>query len=112
MRKIEINGNVVVIENNVPVPPRESAPGRKKGNIRLLVEQLRAGESAFLPVTSKRMEAANLTDMGKKVGKKLSYRSENGGVRIFCVSEVGTAKVETVTFVPAKSNGAHQHVAW
>ena len=80
-RTIEIDGKTVTLETGKAPAPRSF--GRPKGAIRLLCEQMKDGESAFVPTTAERIQSANLHSIGKMVGAKFAYRTEGKGVRIF-----------------------------
>lgn len=95
MREVNIAGKTLTIEpfQSLPEHPFSGGRGRPKGPIRLLCEELRDGESAFVPINPQKIESANLYSIGKLVGGQFRYRREGDGVRIYRLS----AKPQTTT---------------
>lgn len=107
-RAVVINGQTITLEpRECPKPAGNLLAGRKKSAIRLLIEQMEPGESAFLPITTKRVQSANLWMMGKNTNRKLAYRTEGDGVRIYCVARTDRpSSVRRIEPRKAVSNGA------
>lgn len=80
-RTFEVAGQKLTIETGVELPNHRVA--RPKGPIRLIAEQLKDGESVLIPTTPQAIQDANIYNMASDLGCKLSYRTEEGGVRLF-----------------------------
>lgn len=81
MREVTINGKTVTIESGKT--PGVIPLGRDKGDLRLLLEAMKDGESAFLPINAKCLQTVTLATAGKALGCRFSYRTEGDGVRIY-----------------------------
>ena len=110
MREVNINGKTIKLETGI-APKEEGFRGRKKSDLRLLLEEMRPGESAFLQIPAERVQAANLTNMSRNVGRSFRYRSENNGVRIYCVEPAEAVsrkpKSSVVARIRQQVNGAN-----
>lgn len=84
MRKITMNGQPIKFERGVPLTgPATTGRGRRKSDVRQVLEVMKDGESALLPTTSKRMQSLNLYGIAKAVGALFRYRAEGDGVRVW-----------------------------
>lgn len=81
MREVTINGKTVKLETGLPLPPHKF--GREKGDLRLLLEAMKNGESVFLPIPDGKKITQTLNQTGKAVGARFSYRTEGDGIRVY-----------------------------
>lgn len=109
MRQVTINGKTVILETGKAIPPRV-APGKPKGSLRLLLEMMQPGESAFLPITNEKNRiSSTLSDTGKATGRHFGYRREGDGVRVFCTArKPSPAKPQPAARAVVLANG----VSW
>lgn len=87
MRQVNINNKVVVFDSGIALPSRGRLGGRQKGELRMILEEMRPGESVLLQkdpqIVAKR--SGLLSELGKKLGVKFAYRAQGRKTRIFCV---------------------------
>ena len=109
MREVKINGKTIKLESGL-VPAEPAFRGRPKSDLRLLLEEMRPGESAFLQIPAERVQAANLTTLSRNIGRSFRYRSESNGVRIYCAEPAEAVsrkpKSSVVARIRQQVNGA------
>lgn len=101
MREVNINGKTIKLETGM-APKEPAFRGRPKSDLRLLLEEMRPGESAFLPITAERVQAANLTTLSRSIGRNFCYRSESNGVRIYCAEPAGLTMAKSKASMVAR----------
>jgi hypothetical protein len=94
-RIVNINGSEIRIETGLS--PAPIAFGSPKGELRTLLEQMRIGESVWLPLTAKEAKgiSSTLTSAGRYMGCAFSFRTEPGGARIYCLPSREKAAAQT-----------------
>ncbi len=106
MREVKINGKLVTIETGKQPKPFGRHAGRAKSDLRMLLEAMRDGESAFLPITSAAFKGKSvmMSKLGQLNGCRYSYRTEGDGVRVYRLAAKPQAALPEVRLAAPKVN--------
>lgn len=100
MRTVNINNKFIQFQSGVPLPTSiANGRGRPKGELRMILEAMRPGESVLLPKGPDTVAKSSglFWELGRRMGVRFAHCAEGSKTRIFCVEREGSSTIRVQT---------------